>query len=356
MKREQTEWNLRDAFPQEPQACHEALMRAAYSVKEEKKLRRMTWRTILVTVLILLATISVALAVSQWLGWTDYLSKQYGIHITESMQKRMDATEQRSFQVGPLTLTLRQCLADGRIAISNFEASTTDGSAALYIGEMWAFDPIGSMGDAEADRLGVDPSLSWGEAAEKLGLPLYNVRALMEITSSGHAGTSMEDILWDHEGKLNYLNLTYLENTQVKDTLPVRYFLSVSSLDPATGETLDHWTVEEEAEISVLDKLEEKSYVPPESTSEHGFQIEEVKAELFETGVYFIAKLTAPDGMEKNDEAVSMTVKDENGEELPQGVLYSDLNVKQWPVIYMAQMASLEALPERIMLDGVVLE
>ena len=60
--------------------------------------------------------------------------------------------------------------------------------------------------------------------------------------------------------------------------------------------------------------------------------------------------------MEKNDEAVSMTVKDENGEELPQGVLYSDLNVKQWPVIYMAQMASLEALPERIMLDGVVLE
>ena len=39
MKREQIEWNLRDAFPQEPQACNDALMHAAYSVREEKKMR-----------------------------------------------------------------------------------------------------------------------------------------------------------------------------------------------------------------------------------------------------------------------------------------------------------------------------
>ena len=42
MKREQIEWNLRDAFPQEPQACHDALMHAAYSVREEKKARRVS--------------------------------------------------------------------------------------------------------------------------------------------------------------------------------------------------------------------------------------------------------------------------------------------------------------------------
>lgn len=111
MKREQIEWNLRDAFPQEPQACHDALMHAAYSVREEKKMRRITWRTAALVALILLATISMALAVSEWLGWTDYLAEYYGIQVTVKMQERMDATEQRSFQVGPLTLTLRQCLA-----------------------------------------------------------------------------------------------------------------------------------------------------------------------------------------------------------------------------------------------------
>ena len=79
MKREQIEWNLRDAFPQEPQACHDALMHAAYSVREEKKMRRITWRTAALVALILLATISMALAVSEWLGWTDYLAEYYGI-------------------------------------------------------------------------------------------------------------------------------------------------------------------------------------------------------------------------------------------------------------------------------------
>lgn len=197
MKREQIEWNLRDAFPQEPQACHDALMHAAYSVREEKKMRRITWRTAALVALILLATISMALAVSEWLGWTDYLAEYYGIQVTDKMQERMDATEQRSFQVGPLTLTLRQCLADGRIAMANFEASTTDQSPAICVGDVTL--PIS---DKEAKRLGVDASLSCMEVAEKLDLPLYCIRALMEVTSSANAGTSMEDALWNNEGKL----------------------------------------------------------------------------------------------------------------------------------------------------------
>ena len=355
MKREQIEWNLRDAFPQEPQACHDALMHAAHSVREEKKMRRITWRTAALVALILLATISMALAVSEWLGWTDYLAEYYGIQVTDKMQERMDATEQRSFQVGPLTLTLRQCLADGRIAMANFEASTTDQSPAICVGDVTL--PIS---DKEAKRLGVDASLSCMEVAEKLDLPLYCVRALMEVTSSANAGTSMEDALWNNEGKLNYLNLSYLEPTQVKDTLPVRYYLAVRSYDPATGKELEHWIVEEESEIPILPKLAEKVYTLPSGVSTNGFQVKEVKAELYDTGVYFTATLLAPQGMQLDDEAMlqlySSAIKDENGEDFPSGILYSEMNTRQWPLIRIAQAASLEEIPERMMVVGFILE
>ena len=360
MKREQIAWKLRDAFPQEPQACHDALMHAACSVREEKKMKRISWRMALLAVLILLATLSAAVAVSQWMGWTDLFMENYNIHVTDGMQKQMDATEQRSFQVGPLTLTLRQCLADGRVAISNFEVCTTDGSAALYVGDVGFYDPIGAMGDTEAKRLGVDPEITWAEAAKQLNLPLFNVRALMEITSSANAGESMEDMLWSSEGKLSYFNLSYLEPAQVKESLPVNYYLSVSEFNPATGEMVDHWLLEEADEISVLTRLDEKHYAPSENFSVNGFQVEEVWAELYDTGVYFMATLHAPQGMKADDREVyalsGMAFTDENGQAFPMGIMYSELNRQQWPLVRIAQAASLEELPQRIMLDGMVLE
>lgn len=239
--------------------------------------------------------------------------------------------------------------------MANFEASTTDQSPAICVGDVTL--PIS---DKEAKRLGVDASMSCMEVAEKLDLPLYCVRALMEVTSSANAGTSMEDALWNNEGKLNYLNLSYLEPTQVKDTLPVRYYLAVRSYDPATGKELEHWIVEEESEIPILPKLAEKVYTLPSGVSTNGFQVKEVKAELYDTGVYFTATLLAPQGMQLDDEAMlqlySSAIKDENGEDFPSGILYSELNTLQWPLIRIAQAASLEEIPERMMVVGFILE
>ena len=176
------------------------------------------------------------------------------------------------------------------------------------------------ISDKEAKRLGVDASLSCMEVAEKLDLPLYCIRALMEVTSSANAGTSMEDALWNNEGKLNYLNLSYLEPTQVKDTLPVRYYLAVRSYDPATGKELEHWIVEEESEIP-MPKLAEKS-TPCHRELHQRLPGGGSQAELYDTGVYFTATLLAPQGMQLDDEAMlqlySSAIKDENGEDFPQ--------------------------------------
>ena len=46
--------NLRDAFPETPQDCHDALLRAARSAKEEKKVKyvRFSLRTALIAALL----------------------------------------------------------------------------------------------------------------------------------------------------------------------------------------------------------------------------------------------------------------------------------------------------------------
>ena len=48
--------------------------------------------------------------------------------------------------------------------------------------------------------------------------------------------------------------------------------------------------------------------------------------------------------------------RDEKGEDFPSGILYSELNTLQWPLIRIAQAASLEEIPERMMVVGFILE
>ena len=51
MKRDPDELNLRDAFRPIPDACRDALMDAARSVREEEKMKRFTFRTVLIVAL-----------------------------------------------------------------------------------------------------------------------------------------------------------------------------------------------------------------------------------------------------------------------------------------------------------------
>lgn len=355
MMREQLDWNLRDAFPKEPQACHDALMQAAYAVQEEKKPRRVTLRVALLVILALLITLSVALAVSEWMGWTDYLAQSYNIQVTDSMQQEMDATEQRSFQVGPLTLVVRQNITDGWMAISSIEAYTTDGSPALCVGDAAFNDPVGAFGEGQTAFLGVDPTITWTQAAAKLNMPLYVVRALMEPAREFHGGESMEDMLWTDNGRLTYFNMTYLNQDQVKDTLPVCYTLRVRQYDPVTEEQMEEWSLEVEDELSVLPVLAEKRYTTTQDITFDGYKLVDVVGRLYATGAYFTATLTAPEGMELDlyeigflFEVVKFT--DEAGDNFPRAFSGGGLEYHQWPTLYFTESFSLEELPERIRL------
>lgn len=94
MKRDLEHLDLKQAFHPVPEACHRALMDAARSVREEKPVKRVSYRAALIAAVILLAAMAVAYAAVR-LGWIEYFSQQYGIAVPRRRRKRLRPASQR---------------------------------------------------------------------------------------------------------------------------------------------------------------------------------------------------------------------------------------------------------------------
>ena len=68
MKRDLEHLDLKQAFHPVPEACRRALMDAARSVREEKPVKRVSYRAALIAAVILLAAMAVAYAAVGWAG------------------------------------------------------------------------------------------------------------------------------------------------------------------------------------------------------------------------------------------------------------------------------------------------
>ena len=359
--------NLRDAFPETPQDCHDALLRAARSAKEEKKVKyvRFSLRTALIAALLVLTMTAVALAATGMVGWSEFLGAHYGEQVVPNTATSvMNLKDPQSYEVGPLTFTVTQLMCDGYIAVSAAGIRTTDGSPALLTSE--PYDPIGAWGDvsaAVARRLGVDPSLTWIEAAKKLNLPLYNVRASLETDL---AGSGMEDPLWDENNNISYFSMAYLELGKPEGTLQGELFLRVAPIDPETGEEVEAETVtrREKIEIPVSESLEKKVFRPETPFSLKGMTLNAVYAEHTVAGLYLTAEWTVDEDVQKacadensrqdwlfevNHDAANTGWHDENGRPYPIGMsLSGSIDVDKWPTVEIGDMISVETMPQTL--------
>ena len=366
-KRDMENLNLQNAFPEMPQDCRDALLRAARSVKEEKNVKyvRFTFKTALIAALLIIAMTAVALAASGVLGWSDFLGAHFGEHVVPSTAvNAMNLEEKKSYEVGPLTFTVTQLMCDGHIAVSATDIRTTDGSPALLTSE--PYDPIGAWGDVSAvvaRRLGVDPDLTWIEAAKKLNLPLYNVRASLETDL---AGSGMEDPLWDENNNISYFSMAYLELGKPEGTLKGELFLRVAPIDPETGEEVEAERAvrREKIEIPVSETLEEKVFRPETPFALQGMALNAVYAEHTVAGLYLTAEWTVDEGVQKacadensrqdwlfevNPDAENVGWHDETGQPYPIGMsLSGSLDVDQWPNVLIGDMISVETMPHTL--------
>ena len=363
--------DLRPAFPDMPEDCRDALLRAARSVREERKMKKFTLRTALIAALLIIVTMTAAVAATDALGWTDFFSLYDNTAVPKAAQEIMNATEIKTFEVGNLTFTVKQLLCDGHLAMSATDIRTTDGSAALF-----CCDPGDSLGcngengSALAKRLGLPPETTYTEAAKQLSLPLYWPRAILIPAEEYDGGEGMEDPLWNEDNTMTYFSMAYLDQDKTKelDVLPAEILLRVSQIDPETMEEIEdtHTRIvqREPIEIPIQGVISEKDYAPAEPFTLNGYALLSVHAEQTVCGLYLDRTYTADEKLRdvfENDPDATWDITlslwkgewlRENGEPFPGGIsLTGEYDDKDFPILHFRDMISVDEMPDTLILE-----
>lgn len=364
MKRNLDNPNLRDALPGIPDECHDALMKAAFSVKEEEKVKKFTLRTALIAALIIAATAAVAIAAGNILGWNDFLKQYANVSVPKAALEAMHAPDGMKWQLGNMVFTVNELLNDGHHVYATTEVRTADGSMALMTGE--PDDTVGAYGKvtkALTDKLGIDPGMTWLEAARKLKLPLYNVRACLEMEDpddTADGGDGLEDPLWNEDGSVSYFSSHSLKTGNVGESVKVRLYLRAVRIDTETGKETDPdtgWKRTDAFDVKTQPVLEEKEYLPEKPVSfSGGYTLESISAKRYVTGAFLTMRFkAAPDADKEKAEQLYLPLTDQDGKTFTDGMGLSDgIDTDAWPTVTVEKMIGCEALPKSITVDGKV--
>ena len=360
MKRDMENLNLRDSFKPTPDKCHDALMTAARSVKEEEPVRRITFRAVLIAACIILATTAIAIAATRKLGWVDFFEIFYGStdSVPEEAQKIMNSTEEQTFILGPVSFTVQSLYTDGQEAWASTLITAADGSSALVCGDYSPESSLGSNGEngeALARRLGLDPDTTWLNAARQLNCPLYWAHANLHSREPYDIGGGMMDSLYDDQGRLVYFSMKEIYTPDgCPDPLPMEIWLQVYEIDPETGDVKDIADSQEDILVPMSLSADAVTYHVQEDYTAFGLHLDSVRAEKTASGMYIYTDFTARDGMTE-DEFLEVQLYpvwlDENGEEYPEGMNMSyEINMDYWPRVSITSQIAADSVPDRIWL------
>ena len=363
MKRNEKELNLRNAFPEMPESCYSALMDAAGSVQEEVKVKKFTIRTALIAAAIMMLTVAVAMAATNMLGWTDFLKDYNDVTVPNAAVQNMQVADAESWQVGPCTFTVREQIADTRIAVSTIAVRMSSDSNALFMYDGDVSDRIGCTpaSAALANDLGISPDVTWGEAAKQLNMPLYRVRALIEVDAAVDAGEAMEDMLWEDTEGVVYFNMPMLNANAVGSSIPVRYYLRVDEVNPDSGETVQTWVdYDRTAEIAVQSVMAGKVYHVEDGVTLFGMPVTKVTAQQYATGVYVKVSMSKPDGLSEDDfmrcDFGRVSFTDVSGVRIPDGMnlsIYTSMDADDWEnvtAVGIEYMLGVDTIPDTMQL------
>lgn len=357
MKRETDPLNLRSAFEPIPDGCYNALMKATRSVKEEKPVKRTAFRTVVIAACIILAAMAAAVAAGNILGWNDFFKLYHDVAVPQTAQEIMAASQPESFQLGDIIFTVRERYSDAYLAMITTEAHLAEGVTGIITADA-PFDPIGAYGDnsaAVAARLGVDPGMTWAEAARQLNVPLYSVTALLEAPEALYGGESFADPLFNEDGSLSYFSLQPLNGMADAAQLACQVWLRVERVNLDDPEhPADERQAYEPLSIVMQPTLDAREYaVPAEAQTQGNFTLESVQAQLTPSGVHLTAVFAAQAGATEEqayDRLGEVRFVQPDGSEYPTGMNLSGgiSNLDRWPQVEVKQMIGTEKIPERI--------
>lgn len=334
------------------------------SAKEEEPVKKFAVSTALIVVLIVIATLTTALAASALLGWTDF----YSFEIPKTAQEILNATEPKDYQVGPITFTVNELLTDGHIALCSATSHVTDGSSAVLSEEV--YDAVGANGDngeALAQKWNLSPDTRWIDAAHIMNLPFYRVSISVNVPEECHDGEDMGDAMWDEKGNCVSYYMAALNSLQVGETLPIKLHFQVWQYDPQSIEPqsifedvvdeakeMSYWEDTFEITLTVPAPIAEKTYMPEQPYDfENGLTLNSVTAQQTVAGAYVVGQFTLRDGFNFNDAySGELDFLDATGEEIPWGMAESGIiEYDQLPKVEWGVMLNLEVLPEEMVVS-----
>lgn len=334
------------------------------SAKEEEPVKKFTVSIALIVVLIVIATLTTALAASVLLGWTDF----YSFEIPKTAQEILNATEPKDYQVGPITFTVNELLTDGHIALCSATSHVTDGSSAVLSEEV--YDAVGANGDngeALAQKWNLSPDTRWIDAAHIMNLPFYRISISVNVPEECHDGEDMGDAMWDEKGNCVSYYMAALNSLQVGETLPIKLHFQVWQYDPQSIEPqsifedvvdeakeMSYWEDTFEITLTVPAPIAEKTYMPEQPYDfENGLTLNSVTAQQTVAGAYVVGQFTLRDGFNFNDAySGELDFLDATGEEIPWGMAESGIiEYDQLPKVEWGAMLNLEVLPEEMVVS-----
>lgn len=360
------EHELKNAIPPFPEDCHQALMDAARSVQEEQKpMKRNITRTVILVFALLISMMTAAYAASQ-LGLADFFGSRYVL--TESAREALAQTKQQTWEVGPVTFTLREAIADGHLAYVAVDARMTDGEKALLVNpDAYADDPI------QPDTLEIvhaQKGETWIDLGKRLGLPVYQLRCDQNLDETLLAGEQMIAGLSAEDGSALCISETMTNPDAVQDTLPVSLYIRVRQIDE-NGETMEgrDWRLNTDivnipvGAIRNVDGSAPQVYpYAAESASDGSQPVTGAELAFTSAGAYLTITYQAPEGLSleeayEDNTAIRWTDLcetvpcDAQGNRLPNGIaMFWVQNNDHWPVITTMHMLGLEEAPETIVL------
>ncbi len=358
MKRDMDNLNLRDAFRPMPEETRDALMSAARSVKEDEPVKKAAFRTVLIAACVIVATMAVAMAAGQIFGWNDFFKKDYGTDIPKTAQEILTSSEPVTWQEGDVLFTVRERYSDPKLAMISVEARLADGVEGILTADDFTM-PIGAYGENShsqdvAKRLGVDPQMTWMDAAKELKLPLYSVVAILDIPSEFWGSEEYGDPMFNEDGSLTWFSLQPLNGQITDEEMKARVYLRTKqvNLDDAEDNTN---SMEKYMDLTIHTEkvIATAEYIIPEDTKVlDAFRIDSIHAELLPSGLHFTTNLTALEGatQEMAFDKLRVDIVQENGEAYPTGITLSGgfSNLDTWPQIPYTQMISVVQIPETI--------
>ena len=320
-------------------------------------MKRSSIRIILLIVCVVFVSMATAAADGEAYGWKDFYSEYYGSTVPEIAQRIMADNGEAHFTLGPVDFSVGGQYCDGYIATISTVARLADGTNALLTGDD-PFDAIGANGkdgQKAAERLKVSPDLSWAQAAKELDLPLYSVRAELDIPEELSGGEQMGDPMFNDDGSLTYFSLAVMNGKAYGEKVNVQVCLRVAKVNPDNPEA-DQDVLMERKDLSLFMEapVDTKDYAFPENTViQDKFRLDSVKGILMPAGLYMFCSYTALDGATEED-AYDAVCESEfvqpDGKHYPPSMDLTGCiwDLDNWPAAVIREMTSLDSFPDEI--------